>query len=1239
MRNKIIVPLIMLLLGAALLSAISFTTAPAITPSDALRTPTTQDELACTWNPSVDTWEQNATWYNGSTLYSTVINDTDNRITLPAGTAKKNEVWSCNVTITNTTGQQAIQGTTVTIKNALPTPPNASDETLYEDRTKVIPLQSTDPDGDPITYHMEDGIPAYCALAQNTGIVTCSPNKDDIGVQNVSFYVKDGGIDWPNTNVTYTVLAVNDPPQITLTDQDAVEGTPFTYDITVTDEEQDWPINFTIESGLGDLNITATGNNTARITFTTPDNAPSTVDAGYWLIRVNATDNGSATSTPYDDPHASATFYLNITTTNKAPNITTNFTGYPPSGTQGEQYTFRVNATDNDTGDTVAFGISTNCSLPNPWSITTLDATYENATGEVNLTLNNSHVACPWINITVTDGAASSSRTIKLNLTNTNDPPTLQEMSHYPSNTPIPGISTNENMSALVAVKGSPFTYKANATDPDQLTYAGDVLTFTDNLSAGTIRIDAEGIINFTPTEAEIGNHTINITVNDSNGSTSSRTLHLEVRNNTAPVLVPIGNLTCAEDITCVYSIDAIDPDPAENLTFRSNNTNLFPLSQGNETSATLNITPTNEQVGNYLITVNVTDRYGFSDSATINFTINNTNDAPIIDQNGDGIRDTVSFPIIVEGKPFLKRINITDVDLDIGMDNLTYAFTYLSDTGNLSGATSIINQGTDYFVISFTPGIAHIGDHLINLSVKDSHNATDWQAINFTVYAKTTPPVIEQIRPYWNATISDTILSFGDTSLYATPEVNVNASENTTLTIDAIATNQSVSTNGTPNSLTYRWYIDGALNKTITNARPSVNSSLELSLGFFSAGTKNITLSAQDIRYAQANWTWNLEVADINRPPVFYHEMPNITVNSTSTYTDFMSHFTNSSGWQQLFYDPDDDLDSDGKRGMGTGEATNLTYGLSPNYGCSLATFSFSQDSLIIKPGTEGTCMVQFRATDPQGAYVDSNIVRITITAIEIQEVQTPVSSGGGASRPRTVPYPFEIPVESPHPIELITPGEVLTYVGGSVEVPLTIRNTWDKTITGVSMSANVSNQTTQPNMSFSTDYFPTLAPGEEQDITLTIEGYRQDEPFNVVVQADVADPEYVDSATIMINAMERRDNGDDVESKITFARDLLNDNPECQELTELLNKASDEQARGNAAGALKLINSAMEGCKYLINKEKAPTDEKPKSFFATMTLTPRQLPAIIAGGLIVLILLVFGIMMLFSGRKKLDI
>jgi hypothetical protein len=1192
---------------------------PSISPPDELRTPTREDVLSCTWSPSGDMTQQNASWYNGTTIYSTSVNDADNTINLSANIARKGERWYCNITMSNGTATQKFS-TNVLIKNAVPTPPNATNENLYEDRTKSIQLQSTDADGDTITYHLEDGLPAFCSITQSTGLVLCTPTVSHIGQVNATYYVKDGGIDWPNTNVTYTVISVNDPPTFSVTDQVAIEDTAFYYNISVIDEESNFPVNFTLESNLSFINITATSNTTARITFTRMGNAPDFADKGLWWVRVNATDNGPTMDTPYDDPMTSHTFSLTVTTINQKPNITTNFSGYPGNEVQGNQFTFFVNANDTDGGDNLVFSITTNCSYANPWSITTTNSSPANATGVVNVTLTNNHVLCRWVNMTVSDGEDFDYALVFLNISNSNDIPVMYEMSYHVDNS-----DNNVNMSNLTAVKGKEFVYYVNVSDPDTLTYEGEVLSFSDNSSTNITVNASTGKISFMPVNGHVGFHNLLINVTDDAGLWDARTLILEVKNNTVPTLVPIGNFSCAEDSICTRFINAIDPDN-EDLVFTSNNTAIFNIIDYNMTSWLLNFTPTNAQVGSYPITITVEDNYLFADSESFIFTINNTNDAPFF--------DTVTLGTIVNTFPVVKRVNVTDDDLVLGLDNLSFSWNFITDPGNVSAGFSFIEEGEDYFVLSFTPSSGQEGFYELNLSVIDNASAMYYQIVNFTIYEQSSNPLVEEIKPYWDTNIQDTVFtSFGNASLFNNSYVEVNATENRTITFDALISNDSSVSN---NFLNYYWYVDGVLEESLVKVKPGVNSSFNLPLGFFDAGSKNITLEAIDARFSSTSWTWNLSVSNVNRPVVFYNEMPDISVNRSTEYVDFMSHFTNASGWQQLFYDPDDDLNSNGQRGTSTSESSALTYTIATGFGCSIADISFSLDSLIIVPHSVGVCFARFVATDPSGTNATSNTIQITIADVEVEEVDRPVSSGGGESKPRLVPYPYEVPTETPHPIELITPGEVVTYVDEKVDIPLTIKNTWTESVKGISLNATVSNSTYTPGFSFSVDFIPALAPGEEYELTLTVSDYRQDEPLAVVVSATVSDPSYVDAATIMINAMEKKDNGDDnVESKITFARDLLSDNPECQELNELLDKAEEERLRGNSGEAIKLVTTVMNGCKYLINEQKEVTYEEPKDFFAMMTVSPGQLSAFIVAGIIVLILLVFGILMVISGRK----
>ena len=138
------------------------------------------------------------------------------------------------------------------------------------------------------------------------------------------------------------------------------------------------------------------------------------------------------------------------------------------------------------------------------------------------------------------------------------------------------------------------------------------------------------------------------------------------------------------------------------------------------------------------------------------------------------------------------------------------------------------------------------------------------------------------------------------------------------------------------------------------------------------------------------------------------------------------------------------------------------------------------------------------------------------------------------------------------------------------------------------------------------------------------------------VTISASVDDPEYVDKASVMISSLERRDSGESVENKVVFARDLLNDNPECQELNELLVKAEDERLKKNYEEAIKLITTVVNGCKYLVNVQKEVVPEQPKDFFSVAALNSRNLPALVVGLILILAMFVFGILMIVTSRRR---
>jgi hypothetical protein len=94
-----------------------------------------------------------------------------------------------------------------------------------------------------------------------------------------------------------------------------------------------------------------------------------------------------------------------------------------------------------------------------------------------------------------------------------------------------------------------PCTYDVEATDPD-----GDPLTFSLDAAPAGMTIDAAtGLLTWTPTPAQIGNHTVTVRVHDNGGGAAIQTFTLTV----APVAVP--NVVGLDPVSAEALIGAAD--------------------------------------------------------------------------------------------------------------------------------------------------------------------------------------------------------------------------------------------------------------------------------------------------------------------------------------------------------------------------------------------------------------------------------------------------------------------------------------------------------------------------------------------------------------------------------------------------------------------------------------------------------------------------------------------------------
>jgi hypothetical protein len=468
-------------------------------------------------------------------------------------------------------------------------------------------------------------------------------------------------------------------------------------------------------------------------------------------------------------------------------------------------------------------------------------------------------------------------------------------------------------------------------------------------------------------------------------------------------------------------------------------------------------------------------------------------------------------------------------------------------------------------------------------MTVTDFYNNQSNRSINIYIYNGTSAPNITQIIPSGtplNTTIDN--VTWRNTTDFPGMITNISVYENQTFTFNQTS---FADTSSYSNSLNYSWYYDGTL--------VSRNASYTKYFDFFSNGTHNLTFIASDQYHSNNSFTWIVNVTNVNRPPTYNNfSLENLTIGGSG----FIPNYLTYSSSIVRFYDPDDDSSS---LGYNTDNTTTLDFSSTT---CSHATFTFEENRLNVVAQSAGECYVIFSAADNLNSSmtVSSQIVLINITNVSQSSTTvttvTQTRSGGSSSSPISVPLPLE--VEKPKPLQIITPKLVTTYKNSTIKIPVVINNTWNDTLLAITLEA----ETNATNVSLYLDdiYIPKLENGESYETTLYVNNYKSDGHYEIQLKANVTSPEYQDKVTIYINSAERNSEGDELETKISFAQDLLSSNPECQELNELLIEAKRELASENYATTAKIVDNVLNGCKFLV-KNSADKEMPDRNFIKT--------------------------------------
>jgi len=718
------------------------------------------------------------------------------------------------------------------------------------------------------------------------------------------------------------------------------------------------------------------------------------------------------------------------------------------------------------------------------------------------------------------------------------------------------------------------FSQNVSDADGDALTFS---YVFTDgNSFPGFVSsfTNATGILDLTPTDVDVGQHLVNITVSDGyltnttafnftilNVNDAPSVKHMDTTNATPTSnILSGGSVNVTEDNSTVFYLYVDDNDfkiPTaqksfynENLSFvltiEGINTSLFnfsvhdewPLPDSNRTMFSASFTPGKADLGEYNVTVNFTDLGGNYSVFTFNLTIYEIEHDPVLSS-------FTNYSTAVN-RTFYYDINVTDTEDGndtSGSLNTNFTFSYT----NLSGDdifSSYFNTTTGIF--NFTFNDSHEGKYHLNVSVNDSGNLSDYG--DFWIYVYGPPELFSPSAGY-----------------------TFNLTENV-LSVLNFTFNHSVADN-----LTYLFYIDsmsydgsnfnyGNLvlrrNVSLVGDGTSVNWSFTPNLTDETyGGLKNLTLivypsSSDLVNTTLVNTTTNFKL-NISHNNSVVSFTDNIDDAGPTSYNDDITidlteHFSDD--------DYDDSYYDESITFMLTSNTSDITSSVSSNW---LLTLSAS---------TAVIGEIYIVASDGD-SNVTSNNFTITFVA---PTTSTSIESSSGGSSTKKVPVSLKI----------LMPDPVSAYKKDRIELPLTLHNTGSQTLYGINLSGFVAFDgvfASDVKVSFSETYFKLLTPGSKENLTMIIDVDTEREgTFEITVYANVTSPDYNDWGKMYLTTKE----GEDVIEKLLFTEEFIIENPECLELKEIVDEAKKLYDAGETTLAVQKADEAVSACKELIEQ-----------------------------------------------------
>ena len=452
--------------------------------------------------------------------------------------------------------------------------------TTQEETPVSITLTASDPDGEQLTYNIVKG-PSHGSLTGTAPKLTYTPALNYNGQDSFTFSANDGKADSKKVVTTITVLAVNDAPTANPQSETIKVGKSISTTLTGSDVDGD-SLTFTIctQPEQGSLTLDSNFDTNGSFTYTPNPRFTGTdiftfkandgkIDSATAIVSINVTSNNIpaaesyAVSTAEDTPvaisltgsdidkdplaYSTVTGPAHGSLDGTAPNLIytpeTNFNG-------SDSFTFKVN---DGIEDSVPATISITVSSVNDPPIANGDAitTQEDTpAAAIDVQANDTDIDNNTLTVIAVSQGTNGTVMINPDGTLTYSPNAdfsgtdtfTYTISDDKGQTDTAQVKVTINMlndapvfasiPVTTAKAGVLYKYDVNATDPD----AEDTLTYSLTTKPADMTINsATGLIQWKPTEAQVGINEVVVEVADSNDIPAIATQTFTIKVNPPP--------------------------------------------------------------------------------------------------------------------------------------------------------------------------------------------------------------------------------------------------------------------------------------------------------------------------------------------------------------------------------------------------------------------------------------------------------------------------------------------------------------------------------------------------------------------------------------------------------------------------------------------------------------------------------------------------------------------------------